>query len=145
MLQVEKPILGHILGPVLDPKYQFWVSRRSITRIAKRVTEAIIEELQDEYFKTPNTVGKWLEISDKFLQWWNSPNAIDGTYIVLEQPKNPDSHYHNYRGTDNTILIEVVDPEYQFLYAEVDMNESNSDGGGLRQKVHWEKHWKTTY
>ena len=48
-------------------EYQFRVSRRSIVRIVKRVTEAIIEELQDEYLKTLNTVSKWLEISEKFF------------------------------------------------------------------------------
>ena len=39
-------------------EYQFRVSRRSIARIVERVAEAIIEELQDQYLKTPNTVSK---------------------------------------------------------------------------------------
>ena len=47
---------------------QFRVSRRSIARIVERMTEAVIEELQDEYLKTPNAVNKWLEISEKFSQ-----------------------------------------------------------------------------
>ena len=49
-------------------EYQFWVSRRSIARIIERVAGAIIEELQDEFLKTPNTASKWLEISDKLSQ-----------------------------------------------------------------------------
>ena len=52
----------------LSLEYQFRVSRRSIARIAERVAETVIEELQDEYLKTPNTVSKWLEISEKFSQ-----------------------------------------------------------------------------
>ena len=37
-------------------------------RIIERVAGAIIEELQDEFLKTPNTASKWLEISDKLSQ-----------------------------------------------------------------------------
>ena len=47
---------------------QFRVSRRSIARIVERMAEAVIEELQNEYLKTPNAVNKWLEISEKFSQ-----------------------------------------------------------------------------
>ena len=53
----------------------------------RRVAEAIIEELQDVYLKTPNTVSKRLEMSEKFSQRWNFPNtigAIDGKHIVLK-------------------------------------------------------------
>ena len=117
-------------------EYQFRVSRRSIARIVERIAEAIIEELQVEYLKTPNTVSKWLEISEKFPQRWNFPNtigAIDGKHIVLEQPKNLGSHYHSYKGTDSIILMAVVSPEYQFLYAEVSMNGRNCNGGAWAQ------------
>ena len=117
-------------------EYQFRVSKQSIARTAERVAEAIIEELQDKYLKTSNTVSKWLEVSKKFSQRWNFPNTIgviDGKYIVLEQPKNSGSHYHNNKCTDNMIPIAVVGPEYQFLYAEVGMNGRNSDGGTWAQ------------
>ena len=49
-------------------EYQFRVSRRSIARIVERMAEAVIEELQDGYLKTPNAVSKWLEISENFSQ-----------------------------------------------------------------------------
>ena len=98
-------------------EYQFRVSWRSITRLVGRVAQATIEELQDGYLKTANTVSKWLEISGNLSQQWNFLNttgAIDGKHIVLEQPKN--SYYHNYGGTDTIILMAVVGPKYQFLY-----------------------------
>ena len=47
-------------------EYRFPVTRRSVARILERVAEAIIEELQDENLKTPNS--KCLEISEKFSQ-----------------------------------------------------------------------------
>ena len=118
--------------------HQFRVNRRSIARIVERVAEAIIEELQDEYLKIPNTVSKSLEISENFSQRWNFPNtiaAIDGKHVVLQQPKNSGSHYYNYKGTDNIILMAVTGPEYQFLYAEVSMNLRNSDGGAWAQSL----------
>ena len=93
---------------------------RKVARIGERVAEAIIEVLQDGYLKTPNTVIKWLEISEKFSQRWNFPNmigSIDGKPIVLEQPKNSGSHYHNHKGTDSIILMALVGSVYQFLYA----------------------------
>ena len=54
--------------------HQFRVNRRSIARIVERVAEAIIEELQDEYLKTPNIVSKWLEIPKNFHS--------DGTFLT---------------------------------------------------------------
>ena len=95
-------------------EYQFRISRRSIARIVDRVAEAIIEEMREEYLKTPKTASKWLEISEKFSQRWNFPNtigAIDGKPIVLEQPSNSGSHYRNYKGSDSIILLAVVGPE----------------------------------
>ena len=45
-------------GTFRSLEYQFRVSRRSIVRIVERVAETIIEELEDEYLKTSNTVSK---------------------------------------------------------------------------------------
>ena len=105
-------------------------------RIVGRVAEAIIEELQDEYLKNPNTASKQLEIFEKFSQRWNFPStngAIDGKHIVFEQPKNPGSHYHDYKVTESIIVMAVVGPKYQFIYAEVSMNGMNSDGQAWAQ------------
>ena len=49
-------------------EYQFRVSRRSISRIIPTVAKGIIDELQHQYLKTPNTVDEWLIISEKFYQ-----------------------------------------------------------------------------
>ena len=113
-------------------EYKFRISRGSMAQIVDRVAEAIIEEMQEEYLKTPKTASKWLEISEKFSQRWNFLNtirAIDRKHIVLEQPSNSGSHYRNYKGSNSIILFAVVGPEYEFLYAEVGINGRNSDGG----------------
>lgn len=117
-------------------EFQFRISRRSISRIVDRVAEAIVKEMQKEYLKTLDKAASWLEISEKFSQRWNYPNtigAIDGKHIVLQQPDNSGSHYRNYKGSDSIILMAVIGPEYEFLYADVGMNGRNSDGGAWAQ------------
>ena len=59
--------------------------------------------------------------------------AVDGKQIVLEQPNKSGSHYRNYKDTDIILLMAVVTPEYQFLFADVGMNGRNSDGGNWSQ------------
>ena len=48
---------------------------------------------------------------------------------------NSSSHYQNYKGSDSIILLAVVGPEYEFLYAEVGMNGRNSDSGDWAQSL----------
>ena len=117
-------------------EFQFRISRRSISRIVYRVAEAIVKEMQKEYLMTPDKAAHWLKISEKFSQRWNYPNtigAIDGKHIVLQQPENSGSQYRNYKGSDSIILMAVIGPEYEFLFAEVGMNGRNSDGGAWAQ------------
>lgn len=61
--------------------------------------------------------------------------AMDGEYIVLQQPYNSGPHYRNYKRTDNIILMAIVGPEYKFLFAEVNINRRNSDGGNWAQST----------
>ena len=113
-------------------EFTYRVSRRSISRIVMELANTIITEMQKTYLKTPSNENEWIEISEKFFQRWNFPNligAIDGKHIVLEQPKQSGSHYRNYKETDSIILMAVVGPEYEFLFADVGMNGHSSDCG----------------
>ena len=99
-------------------EFIYRVRRRSISRIVMEVANAVITEMQKTYLKTPSNENEWIEISEKFFQRWNFPNligAIDGKHIVLEQPKQPGSHYRNYKRTDSIILMVVIGPEYEFF------------------------------
>ena len=92
--------------------------------------------MQDAFLKTPSTVEVWLLSSEKFSQHWRFPNmigAVHWKHVILQQPCNPGSHYRNYKGPDSIILMAVVGPEYQFLFADVGMKGRNSDGGNWLQ------------
>ena len=69
---------------------------------------------------------------------WNFRNdigAADGGQIVVQQPKTFGSHYRDYKGTGSIILHAIVGHEYEFLFADVGMNSTNSDGGNWSQSL----------
>lgn len=113
-------------------EFQFRISRKRISQAITEVSNAIINRLGRTYLKTPTSENEWIEISEKFGERWNFPNgigALDGKHIVMQQPDKSGSHYRNYKGTDSIVLMAMVGPEYEFLYAEVGANGRNSDGG----------------
>ena len=68
------------------------------------------------------------EVAEKFESRWHFPNglgAVDGKHIVIQQPKNSGSHYRNYKGGGSIILMDMIGPEYEFLFADVGMNGRN--------------------
>ena len=112
--------------------FQFRLGRATISQAISEVCTAIYEEMGPIYVKTPNSRTEWEQISGKFEERWNLPNilgAIDGKRIILEQPINSGSMYHDYKGNDSIILMAVVGPEYEFLNVDVGMNGRMSDGG----------------
>lgn len=117
-------------------EYQFRISKKAISYIIQEVCSAIIKVLGTDNFKTPKTTEEWMEIAKKFQQRWNFPHGlggVDGKHIIIQQPKNSGSHYRNYKGSDSIILMGMIGPEYEFLFADVGMNGRNSDGGNWSQ------------
>ena len=113
-------------------EYQFRISKKAISYIVQEVCSAIIKALGNDIFKTPKTTEEWMEIAKKFHLRWNFPHglgAVDGKHIVIQQPNKSGSHYRNYKGSDSIILMGMIGPEYEFLFADVGMNGRNSDGG----------------
>jgi hypothetical protein len=63
---------------------------------------------------------------------WNHPNcigAVDGKHIVMNQPSQSGSHFHNYKGTFSIVLMAVADAEYKFIFVDVGTNGGIVDGG----------------
>lgn len=41
----------------------------------------------------------------------------------MELPFNSGSHNLNYKGTDSSILLAMIEPEYEFLYVHIGFND----------------------
>lgn len=112
-------------------QFQFRVSRTAISEIVIEVCLAITNALGPEFLKIPCTTQEWLKIADVFATRWNFPNgigAIDGKRINIQQPQNSGSHYFDYKGNNSVILLAVIGPRYEVLWADMGTNGRASDG-----------------
>ncbi|XP_049540798.1 uncharacterized protein LOC125954470 [Anopheles darlingi] len=117
-------------------QYTFLVSTHTIARVVPEVCDAIVETLKD-FVKMPSTTPEWLQIADEFEQEWNFPHAIgaiDGKQVVLRpQRKKP---------TYSIVLLAIVDANYNFIYANIECQETDGDllaSTALeRRRAHWE-------
>jgi hypothetical protein len=112
--------------------FAFRISPSSISHIIPEVCEAIYNRFKDTYLKVPSTQEEWKEIAHNFSDMWNFPNclgAVDGKHVVLNQPSQSGSHFHNYKGTFSIVLMAVSDAEYKFIFVDVGTNGRISDGG----------------
>ena len=110
-------------------QFQFRVSVRSIGRIVRRVSQAIVTKFRDVFMNRPNSVEKWRAISDVYRDRWNFPNcigAIDGKHIRIKRPDNAVSGYHNYKGYHSIVLLALVDADYKFI--DTDIGTSGREG-----------------
>ena len=77
---------------------------------------------------------QWKAISAEFFQRTGFPNcigAIDGKHIQIQAPANSGSLYFNYKKTFSTVLLALVDAQYNFIAVDVGSYGKNSDGGIL--------------
>jgi hypothetical protein len=78
---------------------------------------------------------EWKEIKRDFNDKWNilgCYGAIDGKHTAMRAAANCESTFYSYKKSNNTVLMAVVGPNYQFIYNEVGSNSSLSDGGVFR-------------
>lgn len=54
---------------------------------------------------------------------------LDGKHIAFRAKKEDESFYYNYKGFNSTVLMALVDAEYNFIYVDVGCNGRISDGG----------------
>ena len=55
--------------------------------------------------------------------------------LSYNSQKNSGSHYRNFKGTGGIILLAMVYPEYEFLFADVGMNSRNSEDGSWSKSL----------
>ena len=63
---------GETFQPLI---FQFRISDRAISYIAKEVCNAIVKYLVPLYLKVPSTEEEWLSIAEKFETGWQYPNS----------------------------------------------------------------------
>ncbi|KAJ8895358.1 hypothetical protein PR048_000690 [Dryococelus australis] len=64
----------------------------------------------------------WKEISKTFEIDWDLPHcvgALDGKHILLQAPAHSGSDFYNYKSNFSIVLLELVDGNYNFLFADV--------------------------
>lgn len=60
-------------------------------------------------------------VAEKFNTLWQFPHcigALDGKHINFRPPKKEGSTHRNYKGSDNIVLLGLVDSEYNFLFVD---------------------------
>ncbi|KAK5648000.1 hypothetical protein RI129_002892 [Pyrocoelia pectoralis] len=108
------------------------IAHNTLSVIINEVLHAIVNNLQEEYLKVPQTQEQWKTISKEFYEYWNFPNcigAMDGKHILFRPLRKDGSFYHNYKGTDSIVLLAIVDAKYKFLMVDIGRNGRISDGG----------------
>ena len=112
--------------------FLFRISRAAISYTINDVCKAIAMHLGKMYLKVPSTTEEWLITSKQFEKKWQYPHclgAIDGKHIMMQLSANCGSQYYNYRHSNSIVLLAIVGPDYECLYADVGANGRISDGG----------------
>ena len=124
---------GHTFA---DLSLDFRVSARAVSYIVKQVSGAIIKNIGPESVEPPSSPQGWKSISHVFEERWNFPHcigAIDGKHVVIEPPPGTGSEYHNYKKSYSIILLAIVGPDYECIYADVGSNGRMNDSGVWNQ------------
>ena len=112
-------------------KYQFRISEKAIL-YSLRSSFCYYPSFGKRTFENIENYRRMEEVAEKFYHRWNFPNGFggfDGKHIVLQELKNSGCYYRNYKGSGSIILMGMIGPECEFLFANLGMNDSNSDGG----------------
>lgn len=112
--------------------YSFRVAHNTICLFIPEVSQAIIDNLSDEFMELPRTPDKWKEIANEFYTRWNLPHcigALDGKHVAIRAPGKSGSLYFNYKHFFSIVLMALVDAKYRFIYINVGSPGSGSDGG----------------
>ena len=110
---------------------QFRISKAAISYIIMEVCPAIFTNMMGQFLRTPETADEWKELGRKCEIRWQFPHcigAIDGKHLVLQPPSGAGSKLYNYKKTHSVVLMAVVGPDYEYIYADVGTNGRVSDG-----------------
>ena len=80
----------------------------------------------------PTTPAEWAPIAEEFKTKWNLPHAcgaLDGKHvaILVRQPPNTGTLFHNYKHFFSIVMMALVDPNYKFLWVDIGGDGCMSD------------------
>lgn len=87
----------------------------------------------------PQTTQEWLSKAKGF-KFIHCIGALDGKHVMILQPPHTAPEYFNYKGHFSTVLLELVDSDICFMFADIGCPGRVSDGGvynqsSLKQKI----------
>lgn len=94
-----------------------------------------------KFIECPSSEEEWLEIANRLENRWQLPNcigAIDGKHVRILHPPGTGSDYFNYKGFFSIVLMAVVGPNAEFVFADVGCQGRISDGGVSRNTVFYQ-------
>ncbi|RVE45221.1 hypothetical protein evm_010111 [Chilo suppressalis] len=99
--------------------FLFKISPQLISKIIPEVCQALNEALKEE-IKLPTSPEEWKEIEKGFApKFPRAIGSINGKHIVIECPIDSGSEYINYKKTFSTVLLALVDSNYNFIFADI--------------------------
>ncbi|XP_050689716.1 putative nuclease HARBI1 [Eriocheir sinensis] len=107
-------------------QYQYRVARNTISKFVPEVCRAIRKEYKNEVMTCPRTSQECQAVAEDFKKRWNVPRAcgaIDGKHVAMRCPPNTGTLYHNYKGFLSVVLLALVDANYKFLWADVELKQ----------------------
>lgn len=112
--------------------YSFRLSHNTISKVVLDTCQAIAKAYEDKVMDCPSTPDEWRRVAHGFQTRWNclhTCGAVGGTHVAIRCPPKEGSMYFNYKKFHSSILLAVVDANYNFLYVAVGTPGSVSDGG----------------
>ncbi|WKX95688.1 hypothetical protein Q1695_012276 [Nippostrongylus brasiliensis] len=110
---------------------EFAIGISTACTIAHEVARAIIDELHDCAFPTPNA-STWAMALEGFRTRWDYPaamGALDGKHIACVCPKRSGSLFYNYKNYYSIVLLALVDANYKCVLYDLGAAGRSSDAG----------------
>ena len=91
--------------------------------------------MKDEYLIIPQRKEDWKCIAEKTQERRQFPNCIgaaDGKHISILRPKDSGLNFYIYKGFFSTVMLVIVDNDYNFLFVDMGCQGRISGGGVFR-------------
>lgn len=124
--------------------FAFRLAHNTIGKIVKRTSIAIWNALQKQYMRIPDAAG-WKMIAEDMFQYREFPNclgALDGKHVRIQKPFNSGSLFSNFKHYLSTVLMAVVNANYEFVMIDVGSYGHISDSGIFKNISFGEKLFK---